>query len=209
MVSGVTPPNRREAGRTAAPRNVTRCGVLLVFFCLLGIISTVVAQGEPGSEDPVVEPDPWEPFRLLEGTWEGAIDGRLGQGTGKRRYEFVLDGIYLLSRHASVRLPQEKSPRGDLHRELAIYSLDRERNIIVLRQFVVEGWVLRYRCVVEPDRFVCTTENVESGTGLRARLTVQISNRYQFDEIFELASSGKEFEVYFTNRWTRTPDMSD
>ncbi len=209
MVSGALPANRREAGRAVAPRNVARCGALLVICCLLGIISTVTAQEKTGSKDSVVEPDPWKPFRLLEGTWEGAIDGRLGQGTGVRRYEFIFDGLYLLSRHASVRLPQEKSPRGDFHREMSIYSFDGERDIIVLRQFVVEGSVLRYTCEVEPDRFVCTTENVESGTGMRARLAVQISNRYQFDETFELASPGKELEVYFTNRWTRMPSLSD
>ena len=169
----------------------------------------MLAQGERNGDEQSAEPDPWEPLRLLEGTWEGAIDGRLGQGAGRRRYEFILDGLYLLSRHASVRLPQEKSPVGDDHRELAIYSFDRERGTIVLRQFVVEGFVLRYACEVEPRRFVCTSESVENGTGMRARLTVEISNRYRFEEVFELASAGQELEVFFTNRWTRIPDLAD
>lgn len=197
--------HRRLTGR----ERVVLCGALLMSCWLLGGTSQVLAQGDPGGEEHVAAPASWEPFRLLEGSWEAGIDGRLGQGVGRRRYEFIFDGLYLVSRHASVRLPQEKSPKGDYHRELAIYSFDRERGIIVLREFIVEGYVLRYTCQVEPKRFVCTTENVESGPGMRARLTVEIKDRYRFEEIFELASPGEELELYFTNRWTRIPDLSD
>jgi hypothetical protein len=146
-------------------------------------------------------------LRLLEGSWEGKIDGRLGQGVGQRTYEFIFDGVYLVSRHASVRQPQEKSPEGDHHRELGVYSLDRERGTIVLREFMEEGFVLRSTCEMEPRRFVCTAEAIESGSGMLSRLTVEISDQYHFVEIFELASPGEELQVYFTNTWTRVPDL--
>jgi hypothetical protein len=168
-----------------------------------------LAFEQAGGEEKVQTTDPWEPFRLLEGHWEGAIDGRLGQGTGRRHITFILDGKFLLLRHASVRLPQEKSPRGDYHREMGVFSFDRERGMVIYREFLVEGFVNRYTCDVEPKKFVCTTESVENGPGMRARLTVEISDRYRFDEIFELASPGKELEVYFTNRWTRVPNLDD
>jgi hypothetical protein len=106
-----------------------------------------------------------------------------------------------------VRLPQEKSPAGDHHRELAVYSYDRERGTIVLREFMLEGYVLRSTCETEPRRFVCTAESIESGPGMQARLTVEISDAYSFDETFELASPGEELQVYFTNTWTRVPDL--
>jgi hypothetical protein len=166
-----------------------------------------VLGGAEGLSAQEQEPDPWEPFRLLEGTWEAGIDGRLGQGVGRRSYEFIFDGMYLVSRHASVRLPQELSPEGDHHRELAVYSYDRERGTIVLREFIVEGYVLRSTCETEPRRFVCTAEAIESGPGMRSRLTVEISDPYRFEEIFELASPGEELRVYFTNSWTRVPDL--
>ncbi|HSR42399.1 MAG TPA: hypothetical protein VLL48_09510, partial [Longimicrobiales bacterium] len=66
-------------------------GVIL----LLGSSAPAAGQQEEAANDP------WEPYRLLEGTWEGEIDGRLGRGVGRRRYEFVFDGLYLVSRHAS------------------------------------------------------------------------------------------------------------
>ena len=163
----------------------------------------------PQAEKAVAEVDPWAPLRLLEGTWEGAIDGPLGRGRGVRRYELVLDDSYVVMRHASVRPPQEKSPKGDYHRELAVYSFDRERGSIVLREFMVEGYVTRYVCEVEPKRFVCTSESVESGPGLRARLTVELEDRYAFTETFELGWPGKEMQRLFTNEWTRAPDLRD
>ena len=177
--------------------------VLLVFCCLFGAAVSASAQ------DPQDAADPWEPFRLLEGTWEAAIDGRLGQGTGRRHYEFLFDGRYLVSKHDSIRLPQEKSPEGDHHKELAVYSFDRERKIIVLREFMNEGYVLQYACRSQPRRFTCTAESIESGPGMQARLTVEIQDRFRFTEVFELASPGQELQVYFTNRWTRIPDRPE
>lgn len=159
------------------------------------------AQQREGGEDP------WEPYRLLEGTWEGEIDGRLGRGVGRRSYEFVFDGRYLVSRHASVRLPQERSPDGDYHRELGVYSYDRERGTVVLREFMEEGFVIRSDCRTEARRFVCVAEEVESGSGIRARLTVEIADRYRFREVYELGWPGEELELYFTNTWTRVPEL--
>ena len=143
----------------------------------------------------------------MEGTWEGAIDGRLGEGKGLRRFSFILDGKFVLVRHASVRLPQEKSPEGDYHRELGMFSFDRERNTLVYREFLVEGYVNRYTCDVEPRRLVCTTESVENGTGMKARYTLEISDGYRHNETFELAGPEEELQVYFTNRWSRTPNL--
>ncbi|UCC83986.1 MAG: hypothetical protein JSW46_03360 [Gemmatimonadota bacterium] len=181
--------------------------VLLAAAWVLGSANTLRAQDGPAAQDQDAEIDPWAPLRLLEGTWEGVIDGRLGHGTGRRSYEFIHGGRYLVSRHASVRLPQDESPEGDYHRELAVYSYDRERGTIVSREFMVEGFVTTSTCETEPMRFVCTAEAIESGPGMQSRLTVEISNPYQFVEIFELAWPGEELQVYFTNTWTRVPDL--
>lgn len=149
----------------------------------------------------------WEPIRFLEGTWEAEISGSLGTGRGRRTYEEVFDGLYTLSKHASVRLPQAESPEGDHHRELGVYSYDRVRGTIVLREFMVEGYVVRSTCDTSSRRFVCTTEAVESGPGIRARLTVEISDPFRFVETYELDFPGRETSVHLTNTWTRVPDL--
>ncbi len=153
------------------------------------------------------EKDPWGPLRSLEGHWEGAISGKLGTGTGVRDYEFILDGHYLTFRHDSVRAPQERSPEGDHHRELAVFSFDSERQKIVLRTFMIEGFILQYLCDVTGTKITCESEHVESGPGFRARVEIDIKSRYEFTERFELAEPGEELELYFTNRWTRGPKL--
>lgn len=42
---------------------------------------------------------------------------------------------------------------------------------------------------------------------MRARLTFELANAHHFEEIFELASPGEELLVYFTDTWTRVPDL--
>ncbi len=173
----------------------------LVFALSLATEHTVTAQ-----ERPVVT-DQWETLKLLVGSWEGAIDGILGTGKGVRVYEFIIRDRYLSSKHSSVRLPQEKSPQGDNHEELGIFSYDATRAKFVYRQFVVEGFVNQYVCEMESEqsKFVCVTESVENGGGLRARWTVTIQNSFIFDEVFELAEPGRDFEEFFRNRWERLP----
>lgn len=172
-------------------------------FCILAIAGCRAAPTAEVSTS--VAGDHWGPLRLLVGTWDGAIDGRLGTGTGVREYELILDENFLLFRHASVRMPQELSPAGDHHRELSIFSYDADRETIVLREFFVEGVVSRYTCDVEGSTVICVAEDIENGAGMQARLTLDIHDAYSFDEVFELAFPGEELSVYFTSRWTRRP----
>lgn len=177
-------------------RNV--CVLILLVF---GIILSQLAFAE---RDPQ---DHWKLFRMLIGSWEGDIDGKLGTGTGVRSCKFIMNKQFLLSRHSSVRLPQEKSTKGDQHEEIGIFSFDQERKKIVYREFLIEGFVNQYVCDVEENRFTCLTESVENGPGMRARWIITIANRYSFEETFELAGAGKEFSLLFTNHWTRTPKI--
>jgi hypothetical protein len=171
----------------------------------IAIVTTSAVAQEGG--EPVA--DPWGTLRPLEGTWEGEIGGGLGVGSGLRSYEFVLDGVFLLVRQASVRLPQPESPTGDHHRELGVYSYDAERGTLVYRQFIVEGYVLEYACSDDAyeRRLVCTTERVENGSGMRARETIHLTSDHEFEETFELASPDGELELLFTNRWRRVPRL--
>lgn len=170
------------------------------------LILVLLAFGHsPGrSQEPE---DVWAPLQSLIGSWQGAIDGKLGTGTGERTYRLILGDRFLLSRHSSVRLPQEKSPKGDNHEEMGVFSYDRARKAYVYRQFVIEGFVNQYLCDVGPEGFTCESEKVEGGPEIRARWKVTFVDRYRFEETFELASPGKDYSLLFTNRWTRKPKI--
>lgn len=181
---------------------------ILIVVVMLLVVVEVSAQTEREAGRDGEALDPWKPFNTLVGNWEGQIDGKLGTGNGVRRYEFIFGGKYLLLRHESVRLPQEKSPEGDQHQELGVFSYDRQRNVIVLREFMNEGVVVRSPCAVNDKKIVCASEEVESGPGIRSRLTLEIVDRYRFKEVYELAFPGRELEHYFTNHWVRMPVLN-
>ncbi len=179
----------------------------LVPLCLILLLAPdFLARAQPETPRDTPAADKWGPLKLLVGKWKGEIDGKLGTGRGVREYEFIQGGLFLLFRHVSVRLPQEKSPQGDQHEELGVFSFDSERKTIVLREFMSEGIVVRSPCKVEGMKVECLTEAVESGPGIRARLVLEITDRYRFTEKYEIAWPGRDFEHYFTNLWTRSPD---
>lgn len=165
--------------------------------------SLLAQEGEQKEAEPQEQADHWGPLKLLVGTWEGEISGKLGTGKGLRRYRFILGNQFLESRHVSVRLPQEKSPEGDQHEELGVFSYDSQQKRLVYREFMKEGVVVQSACKIDGMKVVCTSEQVENGPGIRARLTLEISDAYRFTEIYELGWPGREIEHYFTNRWTR------
>jgi len=118
----------------------------------------------------------------------------------------VLGARFIQVRNRSIYLPQEKNPKGETHEEVGFLSFDSGRKRIVFRQFHSEGFVNQY--VLEsnstPDRLIFTTEAIENiPSGFRARETYVLTGSDQFEEVFEIAEPGKEFEIYSRSRLTR------
>jgi len=160
-----------------------------------------VAQAQQPSQ-----PDPWEPLRFLVGTWKGEAEGEAGKGTVTRSYEFVMRGRFLYERNISTYPPQEKNPKGEVHEHWTMFSYDRARKMLVMRQFHVEGFVNQYAMpagaagstlVFESEGF----ENLQ--TGWKARESYQVISKDEFIEKFELAPPGQPFEVYSRAQFRR------
>ena len=151
--------------------------------------------------------DRWAPIRFLVGEWTGTTEGQAGTGTVKRKYEFILGGKFLRETNTSTYPPQPKNKKGEVHEHLGIFSYDRLRQRLVLRQFHVEGFVNQY--VIEPveagaKRFVFASERFENlAEGWRARESYQVIGPDEFVETFEVAPPGEEFQVYSVNRFKR------
>ncbi|MEQ1754338.1 MAG: heme-binding beta-barrel domain-containing protein [Micropepsaceae bacterium] len=147
-------------------------------------------------------------WRLLLGTWIGVGEGQPGKSKVERTYEATLEGRYILAQNQSTYAPQEKNPEGEVHNDIGYYSLDKARKRLVFRQFHVEGFVTQY--VASTERFdgrtlVLDSELIENiPIGWRARETYQFNGPDAFEEVFELAEPGKDFEVYAHNRLRRT-----
>jgi len=153
------------------------------------------------------QPDPWRPLRAFIGSWAGDETGAPGVGKGERNYKFVIDGNFLHFRNISRFKPQERNPEGETHEDWGFFSHDTNRERIVLRQFFVEGFVIRYVLASEDEeagRLVFLSEDVENAPpGFRARYIITRQNADQFEEVFELADPGKDFAELIRSNWTR------
>lgn len=173
------------------------------FFAL--VIAGAVAQEPTPSPKPTVAMDPWVFLRRLEGTWRGTGQGEPGTSTVQRTYEFVLRKTFLQARQMGTYAPQEKNPKGEVHEDWGLYSYDKQRRVLVLRQFHVEGFVDQYVAEIPTgDSVVFTTEAIENlPAKWRARETLRLIGDAELLEVFELAPPGKDFSTYSETRLGR------
>jgi len=169
---------------------------ILAFAVFLTLFSLPVRPSQESSPPA----DPWGPFRFFVGNWEGSGEGSPGMGKGQQTFEFILRGTFLHVRNKAVFDPQDKNPKGEVHEDRGIFSYDKTRKAFVLRQFHVEGFVNQYVLESGPadgKTFVFVTEAIENiPPGFKARLTYKILDPDTFEQTFDLAAPGKEFECY-------------
>jgi hypothetical protein len=146
-------------------------------------------------------------LRWLVGEWRGVGQGDPGSSGSERRIDSFLDGKYLRAQGRSVYPKQEKNPKGEVHEELDLWSYDRARSTIVLRQFDTLGFVGTYvldKAASAPDRWVLTAESLENvPTGWKARYIITRKADDEYHEVLELDPDGKGFKPYVTNRFLK------
>ena len=103
--------------------------------------------------------------------------------------------------------PQEKNKSGEGHEHWGVFSYDKARKLIALRQFHVEGFVNTYRQAVESgqtETLVFDSEAFENfSNAWKARETYQFLSADEFIETFELAPPGKPYQMYSRNQLKR------
>ena len=166
----------------------------------LGIALALVVSvaHSAGAADPPA--DPWQPILRLVGQWKGTASGEAGQGEVNREYTRVLKDRYVRETNTSVYPAQERNKTGETHEHWSMFSYDKQRKLLVLRQFHVEGFVNTFRFSPEAstaDRFVFDSESFENfSNAWKARETYEFTSLDEFVETFELAPPGKPYQVY-------------
>lgn len=164
--------------------------------CLL-VLALVCAAGSRAQESPA--PDPWQPMARFVGEWQGTASGEAGSGSVTRRYVKVLGGRFIQESNTTTYPPQEKNKAGEVHEHSGMFSYDKGRKTLVLRQFHTEGFVNTYRqsSPLGADKLVFDSENFENfSNSWKARETYEFAGDDRFVEVFELAPPGKPFQVY-------------
>jgi len=173
-------------------------------FLSIGLTLLLSGGGAAAVAEQPPSEDPFRDVAFLLGTWEGTSDGQPGTATVDRRYERVLNGRFIRIENTSTYQPQPKNPKGEVHQDVGFMSFDRARKRLILRQFHVEGFVNQY--VQQPGTLVFVSEAIENiPPGFRARETYVSNGPNAFEETFELAEPGKDWEVYSRATFRRAP----
>ena len=153
----------------------------------------------------------WKPMSFFAGKWNGTGEGEPGKGNYVRTYQFIFNNRFIEISNKSTYPAADNTPNGEIHEDKGFISYDNSRNIFVLRQFHIEGFVNQYRLEsISPDgqKIVFISEAIENiPAGWRAKETLQLISNNSFTEIFELAPPNGEFQVYTKAVFTRGPVM--
>lgn len=153
------------------------------------------------------------PVAQLVGDWTGVGEGQPGTSAATRHAVRVHDGRYIRIEGRSVYPKQEKNKSGEVHTSTDVWSYDRARKLIVLRQFDNLGFVSTYVQDVAASRdghVVLVSEHIENvPTGWKARYTYDFVSAEDYREHFELDPDGKGFRTYVLGRYLRNKTPRD
>ncbi len=172
------------------------------------VIAVVLCAGAwfgAGAAEPAA--DHWLPFQRFIGAWTGTTSGQPGDGTVARTYAFVMNGRFIHETSTSRYSPQEANRTGEVHEHWGIFSYDRARKLVVLRQFHIEGFVNTYRMTARTEDqapLVFESESFENlNNAWKARESYEFVSDVEFIETFELAPPGKPYQVYSRSHFKR------
>lgn len=144
-------------------------------------------------------------FDFLIGNWQGIETGVAGDGVGFRIYTFELDEIYIMERNQSYFPKTKKQPRGEVHRDIGIFSYNGNKDEIIYRSFNVEGFTNIFvldSAKSSDDKFVFITREVENNPGdWKAKVVVEKLSETEFIETFDIAMDGENFKHLLSNHW--------
>ena len=171
---------------------------------ILSAIFVLLASVNGFAQTPDLPPD-LAPLKFFLGKWAGTAEGQPGKGTAEREYKVLLRGRAVELTNRNVYPPQPSNAKGETHEDVGIFSFDRAAKIIRFRQFHVEGFVVAYASMEASDKALAfVSESIENiPSGYRSKETYVILGPDEFEEVFELAEPGKDFEVYSRTRLQR------
>lgn len=150
--------------------------------------------------------DPLAAISWLVGNWTGVGEGQPGTSASLRRTERMHEGRFIRVEARSEYPPQGTNPTGEVHTSTDVWSFDRRRNLLVMRQFDSLGFVLTYvqdRAASTNGRVVLVSEHLENvPTGWRTRYTYEHAAPDEYQELFEL-DTGHGYERYVSSRFRR------
>jgi hypothetical protein len=146
-------------------------------------------------------------LQWLAGEWRGLGEGDPGRSATERHIELALEGHFVRVEGRSVYPKQAGNPKGEVHAGFGVWSYDRSRKVLVLREFDTLGFVGTYvldKAASSANKWILVGENLENvPKGWKARYTYTLVAQDEYHEMLELDADGKGFKAYVTNRFLR------
>ena len=147
----------------------------------------------------------FENLDFLIGNWQGVETGVAGNGIGFRTYTYELNENYIMERNQSTFPKTEKKPKGEVHRDIGIFSYNANTKEIVYRSFNVEGFTNIF--VLDSvnstkQKFVFITREIENNpANWKARVIIEKISEAEFRESFDIAMDGANYKDFIANYW--------
>ncbi len=171
--------------------------ITLVIMLIAQVIGVVYGQTNP-----------LERLDFLIGKWSGTGSG-FGNEKSKIESEFnyIMNGNYIEVSNDSKFEPTESKPDGEHHLDKGMISYDKNRKVIVYRQFNIEGYFNQYilnDTLSNDTILVFKTEVIENFVpGGKARWTIETTGIDQIETNFDVSFPEKEFACFGTNVLTK------
>ncbi len=114
-----------------------------------------------------------------------------------------MNGTYIEIINDSKFSPTEKKPDGEHHIDKGIISFDKIRELIVFRQFNIEGYVNQYilnDSLSNDSTLVFETEIIENFVpGGKTKWVIETISENEIKTTFEVSFPGKDYTCLGTN----------
>ena len=147
----------------------------------------------------------FQQLEFLIGEWSGRGSG-FGNESSTINSFFKPDmiGKYIEFKNESWFEPTSNNPEGEHHIDRGFISLDKERDLFVIRQFHIEGYVIQYILVDSLSNdtvLVFESESIENFVpGGEARWTITTISENQIETIFDVAFPNSDYSCMGVNK---------
>jgi hypothetical protein len=151
--------------------------------------------------------DPLSAVAWIVGDWSGLGEGEPGVSASARHVQRTHGSQFIVVEGRSVYPKQEKNKLGEVHTSTDIWSFDKARGLLVMRQFDSLGFASTYvqdTTASTEGQIVLSSEQLENvPKGWSARYTYTYIAPDEYRELFELNTGKKGFQTYVAGKFLR------
>lgn len=147
----------------------------------------------------------FEKINFIIGEWSGTGSG-FGNDKSKieSSFQLVMNDNYIEVKNESIFEPTEQKPEGEHHIDHGFISYEKSRDVIIFRQFHIEGFVTRYTLsdsLSDQNTLVFETDLIENFVpGGKARWTIKKISDNEIETTFDVSFPNKGYTCFGVNK---------